>query len=87
MNALTQAEKEARQIRMYGVTVAEMRRQFEEAMRMGGPKMLAVSQLSDAQEEISLGLQEEARQTINRAKWLIMELLSEPLGPNSPFAR
>ena len=79
MSTLTQAEREARQVRMYGVTVAEMREQFLEAQRMGGPKMLAVSQLSDAQEEISLGLQEQARQTINRAKWLIMEFLKEPV--------
>ena len=68
---------EERQIKIYGCTVAEMKEQFEEAMRLGGPKMLAVSQLSDAQEQCCFHHIDAARQTINRAKWIIMNLLHE----------
>ena len=40
--------------------------------------MVAMSQLSDAQELIAMGHQEEARQTINRAKWIISMKLKDP---------
>ena len=73
----TQDEREARELRLYGVTIEEMKQQFSDAL-FCGPKMLVISQLSDAQEEIAHGMQEHARQTINRAKWLVMELLNEP---------
>jgi hypothetical protein len=41
---------------------------------------IAMSQLSDAQEEIERGMLEEARQTINRAKYLLSEIM-EPTCP------
>ena len=78
MNTQTMS-KEDRQVRMYGVTVEYMRAQFTEGMRLGGPKMLVMSMLSDAQEQIALGQEEVARQTINRAKWALMEFLEEPV--------
>ena len=34
-------------------------------------KMLLMSMLSDVQEMVNRGLEEEARQTLNRAKWMI----------------
>ncbi len=39
----------------------------------GGIGMVVMSLLSDAQEEVERGMSEEARQTINRAKLLIIE--------------
>ena len=38
-------------------------------------KMLLMSMLSDVQEMIERGMNEEARLTLNRAKWLIREHL------------
>jgi len=38
---------------------------------VGGNKLLAMSMISDAQEMIERGLNEEARQTLNRAKWVL----------------
>ena len=37
----------------------------------GGNKLLAISMISDAQEMIERGLHEEARHTLNRAKWVL----------------
>ena len=42
---------------------------------VGGNKLLAMSMISDAQEMISRGLHEEARQTLNRAKWVLSNKL------------
>ena len=36
-----------------------------------GPGMVIMSLMSDVQEEIKYGLAEEARQTLNRAKFLV----------------
>ena len=76
--ALTEIEK--REVRMYGVTEAGMREAVEKSMtfRFSGAGMMAMSILSDAQEMISTEYgevdsmrAEDARQAINRAKWII----------------
>lgn len=41
----------------------------------GANKMLVMSMLSDVQEMVERGLAEEARQTLNRAKWVISNKL------------
>ena len=66
-------QTDEQQIKMYGCTVADMRATVEESLdlRFGGGAMVAMSMLSDAQEEVARGMQEHARQTINRAKWVI----------------
>lgn len=78
--ALTEQEK--RQVRMYGVTEAGMREAVESSLtfRFSGPAMMAASILSDAQEMISTEYgeidsmrAEDARQAINRAKWIMFE--------------
>ena len=38
---------------------------------VGGNKLLVMSMMSDVQEMIDKGLDEEARQTLNRAKWVL----------------
>lgn len=70
-NQLTEQEKS--EVRMFGCTVAQMREAVEESLtfRFAGPAMMAMSLMSDAQEEILRDLDEDARQTLNRAKWII----------------
>lgn len=84
-NRLTDAEK--REIRMYGCTVNEMREAVAESLtfRFSGPGLYAMSILSDAQEMIahdtdgtySFMQVEDARQAINRAKWVISSYILE----------
>jgi hypothetical protein len=38
---------------------------------VGGNKLLVMSMMSDVQEMIDRGLDEEARHTLNRAKWVL----------------
>ena len=74
---------EINQVRMYGCTEAQMREAVEQSLtfRFTGPAMMAASLMSDAQELINteygeddyMGLlmrAEDARQTLNRAKWI-----------------
>ena len=73
-------EQEVRQVRMFGCTEQQMREAVEESLtfRFSGAGMMAMSILSDAQEMISTEYgevdsmrAEDARQAINRAKWII----------------
>ena len=70
-NELNDIEK--RQVRCYGCTEQQMREAVEQSLtfRFAGPAMMAMSLMSDAQEEIVRELDEDARQTLNRAKWII----------------
>lgn len=65
--------REARETRMYGCTVADMKEIIGTSitMKFSGPAMCAMSLMSDAQEEMAHGMVENARQTINRAKWVL----------------
>lgn len=82
--ALTEQEK--REIGMYGVTEKGMREAVESSMtyRFSGPAMMAASLMSDAQEMMAYGpydldtlanIQEDQRQLLNRAKWILFEYL------------
>ena len=82
--ALTEQEK--REIGMYGVTEKGMREAVEASMtyRFSGPAMMAASLMSDAQEMMAYGpydldtlanIQEDQRQLLNRAKWILFEYL------------
>ena len=57
----------------YGCTASALEDILEHGtmMAMREPIQVAFSMLSNAQEEIDLGMKNEARQTINRAKWMI----------------
>jgi hypothetical protein len=77
-NRLTEQEK--REVRMYGVTEAQMREAVESSItfRFSGPGMMAASILSDVQEminteygEVDSMRAEDARQAINRAKFIL----------------
>jgi hypothetical protein len=71
-----------KEIRMYGCTEAQMREAVEQSItfRHSGPAMMAASLMSDAQEminteygEIDFMRAEDARQALNRAKWILFE--------------
>ena len=75
-------ESQKRDIRMYGITEAEMREEVEQDLtyRYSSPAMLAVSLMSDAQEmidpeygKVNAKRTEYARQFLNRAKWVLFE--------------
>ena len=81
-------EVQKREVRMYGVTVEDMRRVVEESLtyRFSGPVMYAASLMSDAQEMVAYGpydgdtlanLMEDQRQLLNRAKWVLFEYAME----------
>ena len=79
---ITLNEQEKRQVRMYGVTEAGMREAVEQCstFRFSGPAMMAASLMSDAQEminteygDIDYMRAEDARQALNRAKWILFE--------------
>ena len=75
-------DKEKREVRMYGVTEAGMREAVESSVtfKFSGPAMMAASLMSDAQEminteygEVDYIRAEDARQALNRAKWILFE--------------
>ena len=78
--------KEIQQVRMYGCTEAQMREAVEQSMtfRFSGPAMMAASLMSDAQElinteygEVDFNRAEDARQTLNRAKFILFTYVME----------
>ena len=82
MQALNESQK--RDIRMYGVTEAELRESVEQSItfRTSGPAMVVAGLMSDCQEMVSYGpydsdtlanILEDQRQTLNRAKWILFE--------------
>jgi hypothetical protein len=75
-------ESQKRDIRMYGCTEAQMKEAVEQSstFRFSGPAMMAASLMSDAQEminteygDIDYMRAEDARQALNRAKWILFE--------------
>ena len=74
------SEVEKKQVRMYGCTEAQMKEAVEQSItfRFSGPAMMAASLMSDCQEminteygDIDYMRAEDARQCLNRAKWIL----------------
>ena len=72
--------KEIREVSMYGCTEAQMREAVESSItfKLSGPAMVVASMMSDAQEmtnteygEVDFNRAEDARQQLNRAKWVL----------------
>jgi len=72
---------------MYGCTEAELRESIESSItfKFTGAAMVVASMLSDCQEMMAYGpydsvtlanIQEDQRQLLNRAKWVLFEYLS-----------
>jgi len=75
-------EKQKREVRMYGVTETGRRESVESSFtfKYSGPAMIAASLMSDAQEminpeygDVDFNRAEDARQCLNRAKWILFE--------------
>ena len=76
-------ESQKRDIRMYGVTEAEMREAVEQRLAFHrDPAMMVAGLMSDCQEMVSYGpydsdtlanIMEDQRLTLNRAKWILFE--------------
>ena len=64
-----------RQRRMFGCTREELREGVESSItfKLVGWPMLAAGMMSDAQELFERGALEQARQTLNCAKWVLFE--------------
>jgi len=65
-------EKEKKEVRLFGVTEAGMREEVSYRLRTTDAPRLAISIMSDAQEMLEYS-PEDARQALNRAKWILME--------------
>ena len=79
--------KRERERSMYGCTEAELRESVESSItfKFTGPAMVVASMLSDCQEIMAHGphdsdtlanIQEDQRQLLNRAKWVLFEYAS-----------
>jgi hypothetical protein len=70
-----------RELGMYGCVITDFKESLEDSFtfRVSGPAMCAMSLMSDAQEEMAYGMVENARQTINRAKWILSEYVMNTL--------
>lgn len=82
--ALTEQQK--REVRMYGCTQAQMCEAVESSttFRFSGPAMVVASMMSDAQEMVSTEYgevdsmrAEDARQQLNRAKWVLFTYIMD----------
>ena len=59
------------EIECFGITRAELDSAWDERPEWMSPMSVAVSLLSDSQEQIALGQYEIARQTINKVKYVL----------------
>lgn len=82
----TMSDVQKREVRMYGCTVEQMKEAVEESLtfRFSGPAMMAASLMSDCQEminteygDIDYMRAEDARQCLNRAKWILFTYVME----------
>jgi hypothetical protein len=69
-DAMTRIERE---IECFGIAKNQMQIQLDEALKWQNHKQIAMSLMSDAQEEIERGLPNKARQSLNRAKWVLCQ--------------
>ena len=78
--------REINEVRMYGCTEAQMREAVESSVtfKFTGPAMVVASMMSDAQEmvsteygEVDFNRAEDARQQLNRAKWVLFTYIMD----------
>ena len=82
--ALERDQQRKREYAMYGCYEDELRNSVESSItfKFSGPAMVAASIMSDAQEminpeyvDVDYMRAEDARQSLNRAKWILFEYL------------
>ena len=68
---------EQRQMARYGCDIAEFYQEIKDSItyKFAGAYMVVAGLMSDAQEELARGANEQARQTLNRAKYILMEIM------------
>jgi hypothetical protein len=71
---------------MYGCDIEVFMESVRESLsyKFSGANMVVASLMSDAQEEIAAGMDERARQTLNRAKAVLFEIMDGNLIANVP---
>jgi hypothetical protein len=71
-NEMTPFEKNC-----YGMTESDIREQYMNSFtaRMSGLEMVVMSILSDAQELLAMGASNDSRQYMNRAKFILSEMM------------
>ena len=76
-NAVGRNIQRDRELAMYGCTESDLRASVERSItfKTSGPAMVAASWMSDAQEEIAMGMTHTAQKPLNRAKWVQFEYL------------
>jgi len=65
------------QMAMYGCDITEFYKEIKECItyRVSGANMVVAGLMSDAQELMAVEANEEARQTLNRAKFLLTQIM------------
>ena len=63
--------------RCYGMSQEAIRKEYMEGLtaRLSGLEMVCMSILSDSQELLAMGRTDEARKEINRAKFILSEMM------------
>lgn len=72
LNTMTPFEKNC-----YGMTEADIREQYMDSItaKFSGLEMVVMGILSDAQELLALGATNDSRQYMNRAKFILSEMM------------
>ena len=73
-------------LQCYGCDINEFIAQIRESItyRLSGANMVVMGLMSDAQEELQMGASERARQTLNRAKAVLCEVMEGNLVADVP---
>ena len=79
---MTEFEKQC-----YGMSTADIREQYMESFtaRHVGLEMVVMGILSDAQEMVAVGYSENVRLYLNRAKYILSEMLEEKSTKDSDY--
>jgi len=75
----TAQEKLDWELQCYGCSEAVLRKSIESSFEYGMRRVedLVASMMSDAQQEIEFGMDNRARQTLNRAKFVLFNYMKE----------
>jgi hypothetical protein len=81
---MTEFEKQC-----YGMSEADIREQYLKSLtaRLSGLEMVAMSILSDAQELLAMGATNDSRQYMNRAKFILSEMMEARIKVGMEYAQ
>ena len=70
------------ELKMYGMLGKDIRNQYMESItaKLSGMEMVVAGILSDAQELLAMGRSEDARRYMNRAKFVLFEMMDAKRG-------